>query len=120
MIGTTNVPAPGIISFRKMNRIQTLAFPAASWVGPNANGLYTQIIVITGYDGTTPTADDRPEIFFNADKAREKGVITSASDYEDYMECCGYISSFITGTGTLRATAFDKPDMDIWVDIKGV
>ena len=96
----------------KMNNIQTIKLAKDSdWTG---SGPFTQTVSITGYQGDTVTANDRPEIYYNSQH------VTSATDMESYAEQCGYISKIETAAGSLVATAFSKPTMDIYIDVKGV
>lgn len=123
MIGSTNVP--GGLSYsqvkamvdqvdykiNKMNNVQTLTVPASGWTG--SSGPYTQSIAITGYEGSDVTAADRPEIFWNTE-----GV--SQADAEAYAEQCSFINKIETGSNVLNLSAYDKPTMDIKIDVKGV
>ena len=95
----------------KMNRVTTVTFPASGWSGATAP--YTQTISIAGYDGTTVAGTERPEITIYTG-----GV--AIADVEDYLEQCGYIYKIETGTGTLTASAFELPTMDLKFDVKGV
>lgn len=95
----------------KLNNVQTITVPAASWAGSSAP--YTQSVAITGYQSSAVTASDKPEIFFNTDSI----AVTNA---EDYAEQCAYIYNIATGSGVLNLTAYDKPTMDIYIDVKGV
>ena len=46
--------------------------------------------------------------------------MTTAAEMELYAEECGYISSIDTSNGFLRATAYNKPTLNIYIDVKGV
>ena len=127
MIGSTNVPglsysqvtnmvAGSDLADRvaKMNNIQTLHFAATDWTG---SGPYTQTLNnVVGYNDAPITATDKPEIFYNAEAAG----ISTVDAYETYAEECGYISKIATGAGTLTATAYAQPTMEIYFDLKGV
>ena len=96
----------------KMNNIQTIKFDKnASWTG---SGPYTQSKNISGYGGDAVISTDRPETFYNSEH------LSTAADMEAYDEQCGYISKIETGNGVLIATAYERPTMDIYVDVKGV
>lgn len=96
----------------KMNNIQSVKFDKGNaWTG---SGPYTQSKSITGYGGDAVVSTDRPEIYYTSKH------LSSVSDMEDYEEQCGYISRIETGNGVLIATAYERPTMDIYVDVKGV
>ena len=105
-------------AINKMNNVVQVTFTGGigtgKWVLDSGTGYYTQTKTgITGYNGASITASDKPEVFYNASS------VTKANA-EDYAEQCGYINSISTGAGSVTARAFDAPTMNIVVDLKGV
>lgn len=113
MIGSTNVsPAVLVRMIGRMNNIQTITVPASDWQGSSVS--YYQDISITGYQGAQVTSSDRPEIFFNTDNVAQNNA-------EAYAEQCSYINKVQTrDDGKIRVLAYEKPTMDIYIDVKGV
>lgn len=120
IIAESSESLPGVVrQVAKMNNIinKELATATASsgdnkWIA--ANGLYTQTIKFTGYNGDAITVNDMPEIFFDS------SAQTTQANLEAYAEQCGYINKIETIAGGIKATAWAKPTMVIKLIIKGV
>ena len=127
MIGTTNVPglSYGQVSTaisaaesrlnniieNNVNGVISIQLSASGWMG---SGPYTQTVTKDRSNNPLPyTSADRPEVYFDRS-------VHPFANRELYAEECGYIDTIETGNGTITASAYAPPTLDMYINLKGV
>ena len=94
-----------------MNNVISIQLPASGWTG---SGPYTQTVNKDRSNNSLPyTSADRPEVYFDRS-------VHPFADRELYAEECGYIDTIETGNGTITASAYAPPTLDVYINLKGV
>ena len=130
MIGTTNVPglSYGQVaaeisaaesrlnsaienSANSASNIISIQLSASGWTG---SGPYTQTVTKDRSNNPLPyTSSDRPEVYFDRS-------VHPFANRELYAEECGYIDTIETGNGTITASAYAPPTLNMYINLKGV